>query len=213
MPEFRTLGIVLKRSNFGEADRILTILTPDHGLVSALAKGLKKIKSHRAGTLELFRLAEVQLHRRSGELFLVTTASPRSDIVLPTDDLEAVGAAFEVAEWVVRLVPPEKPLSEVFALVRETLMLCASGHKRALIVVAFQIKLLTLLGFLPEVTVDTRANRVIRFCTAASWHDITQLAYEPETCAAIARELATVFTAITDRELRSSQVTRSWGDV
>ena len=51
---FKTEGIILKRMNYGEADRILTIYTLHHGKIRAMAKGVRKLQSRKAGSLELF---------------------------------------------------------------------------------------------------------------------------------------------------------------
>jgi DNA repair protein RecO (recombination protein O) len=59
MKQITTKAIILKRLNFGEADRILTILTPDHGKMSVLAKGARKSKSKLAGGLELFSISDI----------------------------------------------------------------------------------------------------------------------------------------------------------
>lgn len=54
-----TKGIVLARTDFGEADRILTVLTPDQGKVRLMAKGVRKIKSKLAGGIELFSFSSL----------------------------------------------------------------------------------------------------------------------------------------------------------
>jgi len=55
----QTSGIVLNRINFGEADRILTVITPDHGKLRLMAKGVRKIKSKLAGGIELFSISDI----------------------------------------------------------------------------------------------------------------------------------------------------------
>lgn len=55
----QTRGIVLGRINFGEADRILTVITPDYGKMRLMAKGVRKIKSKLAGGIELFSISEI----------------------------------------------------------------------------------------------------------------------------------------------------------
>lgn len=55
----QTRGIVLARLNFGEADRILTIITPDHGKLHLMAKGVRRVKSKLAGGIELFSVSEI----------------------------------------------------------------------------------------------------------------------------------------------------------
>lgn len=69
----RTLGYVLKRTNYGEADRILNIITP-LGKISAIARGVRKEKSRLAGGVELFSLIDFNIYRGRGELGTVTSA-------------------------------------------------------------------------------------------------------------------------------------------
>jgi len=71
----RTKCVVLRRTNYGEADRILTILTPDHGQLSVIARGVRKEKSRLAGGIELFAICEVVLTRgtnNAGDLWTLT---------------------------------------------------------------------------------------------------------------------------------------------
>lgn len=55
----QTRGIVLKRINFGEADRILTVITPEYGKLRLMAKGVRKVKSKLAGGIELFSISDI----------------------------------------------------------------------------------------------------------------------------------------------------------
>ncbi len=73
-PTFRTQAIVLRRTNYGEADRILSLLTPEHGKVSAIAKGVRKPKSKLAGGLELFAICDVTVMEGRGAMGLITSA-------------------------------------------------------------------------------------------------------------------------------------------
>lgn len=71
--DIRTPGIVIRRVNYGEADRILTIITPS-GKISAIAKGVRKAKSKLAGGVEMLTLADINLHEGRGEMYTVTGA-------------------------------------------------------------------------------------------------------------------------------------------
>ena len=73
MRDVKTLAYVLRRTNFGEADRILNLITPE-GKVSALAKGVRKEKSKLAGGVEMFSLTELNLHFGKSEMATVTSA-------------------------------------------------------------------------------------------------------------------------------------------
>lgn len=69
----RTKAIVLRRTNYGEADRILTLLTPN-GQRSAMARGVRREKSRLAGGIELFAVSDIVLQRGKGDLYVVTQA-------------------------------------------------------------------------------------------------------------------------------------------
>lgn len=71
--DLRTKAIVLRRTNYGESDRILNLLTPE-GKVSALARGVRKEKSRLAGGVELFSVADIVVHRGRSSLDIVTSA-------------------------------------------------------------------------------------------------------------------------------------------
>ncbi len=65
---FITRGIVLSRTNFGEADRILTFLTPEQGKVKVIAKGSRKQKSKLAGGIEPFSVSDLTVLPGKGEI-------------------------------------------------------------------------------------------------------------------------------------------------
>jgi DNA repair protein RecO (recombination protein O) len=68
MNQIVTQGIVLARTDFGEADRILTMLTPDHGKLRLMAKGVRRMKSKLAGGIELFSTSELTYMVGRGEI-------------------------------------------------------------------------------------------------------------------------------------------------
>ena len=71
--DIKTLAYVLKRTNYGEADRILNLITPS-GKMSAIAKGVRKEKSKLAGGVEMFSLVELVIHVGKGDMGTVTSA-------------------------------------------------------------------------------------------------------------------------------------------
>lgn len=72
-PTQRTTAIVLRRTNYGEADRIIQLLTP-LGQRSVIAKGVRREKSKLAGGIELFAVSDVVIRRGRGELGVLTSA-------------------------------------------------------------------------------------------------------------------------------------------
>lgn len=74
MSSLTTKAIILGRTNYGEADRIMQILTPDNGKIGVIAKGVRRQKSKLAGGIELLAISDLTLHRGKGELAIVTSA-------------------------------------------------------------------------------------------------------------------------------------------
>ena len=66
MQVFKTEAIMLRRTNYGEADRIISFITPDRGKLSAIAKGVRKPKSKLAGGLELFAASDITIAEGRG---------------------------------------------------------------------------------------------------------------------------------------------------
>lgn len=73
MKTTRSRAIVLRRTNFGEADRILDLLTPE-GRLSVMARGVRKEKSKLAGGIELFAVCDVVTGHSKGDLGILTSA-------------------------------------------------------------------------------------------------------------------------------------------
>ena len=69
-----TKAIILSRVNYGEADRIMQIITPEQGKIGVMAKGVRREKSKLAGGIELLAVCDVVLHQGRGELALLTSA-------------------------------------------------------------------------------------------------------------------------------------------
>lgn len=70
----RTKAIILSRINYGEADRIMQILTPESGRMGVMAKGVRREKSKLAGGIELLAVCDLVIHQGRGELGLIISA-------------------------------------------------------------------------------------------------------------------------------------------
>lgn len=120
MKSFRTNGIVIKRFNFGEADRILTILTDRLGKVSAMAKGVRKIKSKMAGSLEPYMLVDLQLHE--GKTFYIVTAAAITEVFKNIhSDIKKTAQAYFVGELIDKFLAENQKAEVIFEISREVL--------------------------------------------------------------------------------------------
>ena len=148
---FRTHAIILKRRDFNEADRLLTILTPKHGKIDVIAKGARKPTSTKAGHVELFTLADMLIHR--GRDFGIAA---QAEMVVPylalRDDLQRGAYASYAAELVDRFTGSgDEEFGGIFKLLHETLgRLCTEDDPR-LVIRYFEIHLLGHVGFRPQI--------------------------------------------------------------
>ncbi len=146
---YRCEAVVLKRHDFGEADRILVLFTRQHGKVRAVAKGVRRTTSRLAGHLELFTHSELQMVR-GRELELVTQAETRNPFRGLREDLARTSHAYLVAELADTLTEEMAEQPELFELLIQTLRALESEPDPRLVVDHYQIKLLGLAGFQPS---------------------------------------------------------------
>lgn len=146
MKNFRVDGIILKRQNVGEADRIVTIFTKEFGKLKVKASGVRKIASKRASHIEIFNLVTLSLYKTQGLPFLteVITLSQFDGI---KDHLARITCAYHVCELIEGLCPENQALPEVFDLLVRMLTNISVKTKFEEIVKLFEIELLSLLGY------------------------------------------------------------------
>jgi DNA repair protein RecO (recombination protein O) len=148
--QYRTPAIILKRRDLGEADRLLTLLTPHFGKVSAVAKGARKLTSHKTGHVELFTRADMLIHR-GRDLDIVAQAEMTAPYLQLREDLTRGAYANYCVELLDRFTQEgEDDNGRLFGLLDETLdRLCVDDDPR-LAVRYYELHLLDLVGFRPE---------------------------------------------------------------
>src|SRR6185503_12559780 len=99
MRNFKTEGIIIKRRNFKDADRILTVLTRDHGKISVRAAGIRRIPSRRSPHVELLNHCVLTLYQ--GHAFPVLTEAQTIEAFSPLkEDLHKIGLAYHLCELI-----------------------------------------------------------------------------------------------------------------
>ena len=145
-------AIVLRRTDFGEADRILTLFTPQGGKVRAIAKGVRRTTSRLAGHLELFTRTQLLL-ATGRDLDIVTQAEARERLDHLRDDLWHATGAWYAAELVDRFLEDADPHPRVYHLFTQTLLRLDQGaaapreSRGWLALRYFEIQLLSELGY------------------------------------------------------------------
>jgi DNA repair protein RecO (recombination protein O) len=152
MTEFRSYrveAVVIRHSDVGEADRLLTVYTRQHGKLRAIAKGVRKVTSRKAGHLEPFTHVSLQL-AKSHELPIVTQAETLHGFLPIREDILRTGHASYLLELVDRFTTiGESENSSTFNLILESLSRLASGTEPWLVLRYYEIRLLELLGYRP----------------------------------------------------------------
>lgn len=139
-------AIVLRRSDFLEADRRLTLFTPDRGRLNVVAKGVRRPASRMAGHLELFTLAKVFVVRRRS-LDLVVQAETVQTFPELRSDLNRLPYAYQAVETAHILVEEEVEAHAEFVLLVKALSTLAVTAALPLVLVAYKLQLLATLGY------------------------------------------------------------------
>ena len=151
---YKTEAIVLRSMDLGEADRVLTVLTPRLGKLRVIAKGVRRTRSRLGGGLEPF--SDVHLVLAVGRTFDVVTQTALEDPHLGLrDDLHSTAAAWYLVELADRFCEGTADSHAAFELLAQVLSaLDASPAEVSRAVVArwFELHLLDAMGFRPELS-------------------------------------------------------------
>src|SRR5581483_6862890 len=146
---YRVTGIVLKRSDVGEADRLLTILTAERGKLRAVAKGARKPSARKTGHVELFNLATF-LIAVGRDIDIVSQADTLEPFLRVRDDLDRLSYAYYFAELVDRFVEEETEHREVYELMLDAMHWLETSPHLGRSARYFEMQLLDVLGYRPQ---------------------------------------------------------------
>jgi DNA repair protein RecO (recombination protein O) len=144
----KATGIILKRNNLGEADRILTVFTKTEGKVYLKAKGVRKITSKRASHIEPLNKITFSSYKKSAMPVLIEVVSLESFSSIK-QDLTTVALAYHICELIDSLCPEGQENPEIFSLLEQMLFNLSNKKHIGNIIHEFEIRLLSSLGFLP----------------------------------------------------------------
>lgn len=161
MKQTVTRGIVLTRVNFQEADRIITVLTPDHGKIRLMAKGVRRIKSKLAGGIELFSISDITFlpgRKDIGTLISSRLITHYGNIV---SDINRTMLGYELLKRINR-VTEDAAGEEYFELLGAVLGgLNDKALSSELVELWFSMQLLKVTGHSPKLRTDTADNELI----------------------------------------------------
>lgn len=162
-------GIVLRSYPFGEADKVVVLLSPLHGKLRTVAKGVRKTKSRFGARLESFMEVDVVLYE-GRNLDLITQVEMRSAFPALRNDLAAVAAASTMAEVVDAVAQENESSIALYELFRRGLAALDAGRTSSDVLTAFLLKLLRVQGLAPALDRCAscgRGDALDRFSVAA----------------------------------------------
>lgn len=146
---YRTEALVLKAYDYGEADRILTLYTAQTGKLRAIAKGVRRTKSRKAGHLDLLTRSNLLL-ARGRNLDIITQAETVENFRPMRDDLWRSSHGHYVAEMIDSFSVEDLANYPLYALGVSTLRRLATAPDIDLVTRAFELQLLGLTGYRPQ---------------------------------------------------------------
>jgi DNA repair protein RecO (recombination protein O) len=118
--QLQTQGIVLSRTDYGEADRIITVLTPEQGKLRLMARGVRKPKSKLAGGIELFSISDLTFVRGRGDIGTLISSRLARHYGRIVQDIDRVQLGYELIKRLNRATEDE-PEPEYFTLLARAL--------------------------------------------------------------------------------------------
>ncbi len=146
MRNFKIDGIIIKRKDIGESDRLLTVFTKELGKITIKASGIRRIASRRSPHVELLNNSILGLYKGSGFPVLIE-AQTIENYDMIKNDLQKTGFAYHICELVEGLCPENQENRRVFFLLKDTLSRLTIEEDIVSIIHEFEVELLTLLGY------------------------------------------------------------------
>ncbi|HIT53538.1 MAG TPA: DNA repair protein RecO [Candidatus Fimivicinus intestinavium] len=145
-----TDGLVIREQNIGEADRRVTLLTRDYGLVHAFARGARRIKSNTLTATQLLSYSRFSIFQ-GRDCYIIDEAEPIEVFFTLRGDMEALSLALYFAQLMAELAPELDEAAAYLRLILNTLHLLAGGKRPPLQLKSiFELRLLSIAGYMPN---------------------------------------------------------------
>lgn len=148
----KTKGIVIGIANSADNDKVLTILTPDLGKISAFCKGAKKTKSALLNSTEYLSFSELIIYKSTNDNYSINSAEVIEVFYNLRTDIEKLNYATTISKIIFDVTQENEPASQILQLFLNTLFILSESEKNMdLVLSIFEIRLLAIIGFLPSV--------------------------------------------------------------
>lgn len=161
MNQLTTRGIILSRTNYGEADRILTVLTPGYGKLRLMARGVRRVKSKLAGGVELFSISDLVFIRGKGDIGTLISARLFKHYGQIVESLDRTMLGYELIKQL-HHVTEDEPEPAYFELLEQAFeALNSADITLELIQLWFTSQLLKIAGHSPNLQTDDQGDKLV----------------------------------------------------
>jgi DNA repair protein RecO (recombination protein O) len=156
----KTEGIIIRTQDYGESNKIITVLTQGYGKISLMARGARKMKSRLSSVVQLFTYGQFLFFKGSaksmGNLSQGEVIHSFRDL---RQDLTKTAYAAYCAEWMDKVLTHDEPGGYAFQLLLQTFEYLAEDKNASVLARLFEMKMLTLAGYKPQVDACVRCGR------------------------------------------------------
>lgn len=145
-----TKGLIIKEQKVGEADRLVTVLTEELGLIRAFVPGALKFKSRNISATSLLSYSELTIYQ-SRDTYKINEAHSKEIFFSLRDDIVKLSLAGYFCELLLNLAPVYEPAGEYLRLTLNCLyFLCEKKHSPEILKSIFEMKILEYSGYCPD---------------------------------------------------------------
>lgn len=187
MKQLLTRGIVLSRTDYGEADRILTLLTPDQGKLRLMARGVRKAKSRLAGGIELFSTTQLTYMKGRGEIGTLISARLIKYYEHIVQDISRVQLGYDIIKMLNKATE-DQPEPEYFTMLEQAFAaLDDPDIDLTLIHLWFSAQLLRQAGHSPNLQTTASGNKLqVGHAYDFDYDDVSFTPHAADTISALA---------------------------
>lgn len=160
MKQVVTSGIVLRRTNYGEADRIITVLTLNEGKIRLMAKGVRRVKSKLAGGIELFSISDLTYIPGRGDLHQLISSRLKTNFGNIVTNLDRTMLGYELLKRIDRATE-DAPEDDYFNLLASLLRALDGNINAGLLELWFDAQLLRIAGHQPNLLSDAAGKKLL----------------------------------------------------
>lgn len=160
MKQLVTTAIILQRTDYGEADRILTLLTPEYGKIRVMAKGVRRVKSKLAGGIELFSVSHVTFIKGRGDMGTLSSTRLEKHYNHIVENLDRTMVGYEIIKRL-HMVTEDEAEPDYFDVLREAFeALDDVGVPLPLVSLWFAAQISRLNGHTPNLRTDEHGMKL-----------------------------------------------------